>query len=815
MTLTQNHTKCYHCGDDCQDSSISFDDKSFCCQGCKTVYEILQENEMCSYYDLNQNAGVSLKAKSFDGKFDYLEDAAIQSQLLDYQGDTIHKVTFFIPAVHCSSCVWLLENFNKIQQGVIYSRLDFLKKELSLTYNPQKVNLKTIVELLTTLGYEPLINLESATKEKPKTNQYQKTLLLKIAVTGFCMGNIMIFSFPEYFHFEAELKSDVVFQDIFLYLNLFLSLPVFFFGASDYLKGAWISLKEYSKKSTKNISVDIPIVLGILALFSRSIFEVIFNHSAGYFDSLAGLVFFLLIGKWVQQKTFDFLSFKHQYQSYFPLAVKVLIGENFSKYLNISELKKGDLVELRNQEIIPADAILKSQSAQIDYSFVTGESALIPKQKNEVLYAGGRISGEKVVVEVMKPISQSYLTQLWNNHSFKEEKYTPTTDLANKFSKYFTVITILIASFTAIYWYFTDSHLVWSATVSVLMVACPCALTLSMPFTMNVVMVLFGKNRFYVRNQGIIQLLNEIDTIVFDKTGTLTESNIGKVQFNGKDLSDSELASIKYLMSQSTHPLSRQIEKSIELKNEYSIENAYFFEVEGQGIEGVTNDNFIKIGKAGFVNIHPQKTASLNSTQVHIEINNQYKGYFSIEAVYRENWQEILKKLSKNFDLILLSGDNEASKQQLSRFFKRLFFNQKPQDKLDFIKSEQQKGKTVLMIGDGLNDAGALQQADVGIAIRQDNQAFTPSCDAILDASRFSQLADFISFSRLALKIVKISFLLSLVYNFIGISWAVSGQLSPVLAAIFMPMSSLSVVLFAVGITYLFSKKPFNNSLIH
>jgi P-type Cu+ transporter len=807
MTLTQTHTKCYHCGDDCQDSSISLGDKSFCCQGCKTVYEILNENDLCTYYDLNQNAGVSLKAKNYDGKFDYLEDAQIQSQLLDYQGDTTCKITFFIPEVHCSSCVWLLENFNKIQHGVIYSRLDFLKKELSLTYNPQKVSLKNIVELLTTLGYEPLINLESADKQKPKTNQYQKTLLLKIAVTGFCMGNIMIFSFPEYFHLETEIKSDAIFQNIFLYLNLILSLPVFFFGASDYLNGALVSLKEFSKKSTKNLSVDIPIALGISALFLKSVFEVIFNHSAGYFDSLAGLVFFLLVGKWVQQKTFDFLSFRHQYQSYFPLAVKVLIGENFSKYLNINELKKGDLVELRNQEIIPADSILKSQSAQIDYSFVTGESALISKQKNVILYAGGRISGEKVIIEVIKPVSQSYLTQLWNDHSFKEEKYTPSTELADKFSKYFTFITILIASFTAIYWYFTDYNLLWSATVSVLMVACPCALTLSMPFTMNVVMVLFGKNRFYVRNQGIIQLLNEIDTIVFDKTGTLTESNLGKVQFNGSELSDEELASIRYLMGQSTHPLSRQIEKNIELKKDYSFKKKYFFEIAGQGIEGVINRDFIKIGKLDFVKTDSVNPEFVNSSEVHISINNQYKGYFSIEAVYRENWQEILKKLSKNFDLVLLSGDNEASKQQLSGFFKRLFFNQKPQDKLDFIKSEQQKGRKVLMIGDGLNDAGALRQANVGIAIRQDIQAFTPSCDAILDASRFTQLADFMAFSRKALNIVKLSFLLSLIYNFIGIGWAVSGQLSPVLAAIFMPLSSLSVVLFSIGVTFLFSRK--------
>lgn len=798
--------KCYHCGDDCPDDSIVAEDKHFCCQGCKTVYEILQENDLCGYYDLNQHAGVSLKAKSFNGKFDYLDEPKIQAQLLDYQSETINKVTLYIPAVHCSSCVWLLENFHKIRAGVLHSRLNFLKKELSVSYNPKEVSLKDVVELLTTLGYEPLITLESSEKSTPKINHAQRRLIKQIAVTGFCAGNIMIYSFPEYFHIEmSSTESDKTLRLIFLYLNLVLSLPVFFFGASDYLHGAWVSLKEFISKNTKNLSVDIPIAVGIIALFLRSTYEAIFNQSAGYFDSLAGLVLFLLVGKWVQQKTFDFLSFNHQYKSYFPLAVKVL-KDGVSKYLNVNELEKGDTITLHHQEIIPADSLLLSKNAQIDYSFVTGESAVDEKRKGEILYAGGRIMGEKIEAEVLKPVSQSYLTQLWNNDSFKTEKYTPTTDLANQFSKYFTVVTILISTLTAIYWSAVNPVHLWDSTVAVLMVACPCALTLSMPFTMNAVMVLFGKNKFYVRNQGVLQLLTETDTIVFDKTGTLTEGNNGKVQFHGQKLSMDEKSYIKFLTSHSTHPLSRSIHESIQAKILFSEnEQNYFFEAQGLGIEGVVDGNFIRLGSDKFITVEKIET---KGSVVHLEINREYRGYFSIEPAFRENWENILSDLKENYQLALLSGDNDDAKKVLKPYFDEnyLRFHQKPQDKLDFIRQQQEAGHKVLMIGDGLNDAGALRQANVGIAISQDAQSFSPSCDAILDASKFERLVDYIKFSKSALNIVKISFLLSVVYNVIGIGWAVSGELSPVIAAIFMPLSSLSVVLFAVGLTYLWAK---------
>jgi P-type Cu+ transporter len=799
-TLISSEQKvvCYHCGNDCKDEDIIEDDKHFCCNGCHTVYDILKDNQLCGYYDLNQNAGVSLKAKNFFGKFDYLAEESIQNELIDYQDDKIAKVILFIPAIHCSSCVWLLENFNKIRSGVISARLNFVKKELALSYAPSEVTLKEIVELLATLGYEPQINLDGATIGKG-LNPETKRILFRIGVVGFCAGNIMLMSFPEYFSFNLQNKLDATYQRFFLYFNFVLALPVFFYGGSDYLKGAYLSIVENLKKNSNILSVDIPIALGITALFIRSTYETFVNHSAGYWDSMSGLVLFLLVGKWVQQVTFNYLSFDRSYKSYFPLAVKVKNQD--VQFKNVKDLDKGDVYVVHHQELIPADSILIEGNALVDYSFVTGESKPVKKIQGDVIFAGGRQVAEQIELVVQKPVSTSYLTQLWNNESFLKEKTVPTTELANAFSKYFTYITFGIALITGLYWKFNNPELIWTTVTAVLMVACPCALTLSMPFTMNTTMSIFGKNKFYVKNQGVIQLLTETDTMVFDKTGTLTESNKGEVRFEG-NLTKYEEDLIYSAVSQSVHPLSKLV--AAHLNQSIGLEVNYFFEVKGQGIEAIVDGKSMKLGRIDFVQPHSN---TQQDTEVHVMIDNVYKGFFTVEPAFRYNWKSLLGKLKKSFDLYLLSGDTDRVKETLKPVFgDNMNFDQSPQSKLNFIKSLQDSGKNVMMIGDGLNDAGALRQSKVGIALSEDIQAFSPSCDAILDANKFDQLGVYVGFSKTALNIVKISFLLSIIYNVLGIGWAVSGTLSPVVAAIFMPLSTLSVVFFSVGLTMLYAK---------
>ncbi|MFB0907494.1 MAG: heavy metal translocating P-type ATPase metal-binding domain-containing protein, partial [Spirosomataceae bacterium] len=793
-----------HCGDVCNEMPFNFEEHCFWCNGCQTVYQILQNNGLCTYYDLNENAGISLKATHFEHKYNYLSEPKIQKQLLQFESEKLNKITFFIPAVHCSSCVWLLENFQKIKAGVYSSRLNFIKKELAVSYNPTVVTLKEIVELLITLGYEPSINLQSSERTE-KSNKKENSLIFKIGVVGFCFGNIMLLSFPEYFNMDLNDLVDVQYQRFFLYLNFGLSLPVFFYGASSYLVGAWRSLKEFFGKQTNVMSVDIPIALGVIALFGRSFYETFVNQSAGYWDSLAGLVFFLLLGKWVQNVTFNFLSFNRDYKSYFPLAVEV-VSEEKATYKNVSELVIGDKMVVRNEEIIPADAILIKGEANIDYSFVTGESATEAVKTGELIYAGGRQIGKQIELLVKKPVSQSYLTQLWNDQPFEKDKYTPTTELANLFSKYFTFITLTIAIGTGIFWWFVNPDKTWISMTAILMVACPCALTLSMPFTMNTVMAIFGRNKLYVKNQGVIQLMNEIDTVVFDKTGTLTKNSQTKVLYEGEELSTLQKQQIVAVLKNSNHPLSRMVASHlVNFQREEAFTISGFEEIKGNGLIAKIDGKEIKLGSAEFVVV--LENSNEENANVHVQLDGKYYGKFVISSRYRKNWREVLGDLKKRFELILLSGDNAGAKTLLQPYFgeSNLHFQQKPGDKLQFIKSSKNEGRNILMIGDGLNDAGALRQSQIGIALSDDAHSFTPACDAILEAKQFHRLPDFLRFSQISLRTVKASLVLSLVYNAICISWAATGNLSPVFAAIFMPLSTISVVLFAVGLTYLYA----------
>jgi Cu+-exporting ATPase len=796
-TLIAEEIKCQHCGDVCSDTHQQIDkNKFFCCEGCKTVYEILSQNGMCSYYDLSKNPGITLKGKSFGNRYAFLSNQDIVRPLLDYASEKLCKITLYIPAIHCSSCIWLLENLYKLREGISVSRVNFMKKELALSFDPTIISLQQLVELLATLGYAPQISLEEYTHKAQKKANIG--IFMKIGIVAFCTGNVMLLSFPEYFGLDYIMESE--FKVYFTWLNVLLSLPVFFYGASDYFISAYKSLKE------KVINLDVPISIGVSALFVRSAYETFTATGPGYWDSLCGLIFFLLLGKWLQHKTYENLSFDRNYKSYFPLAAAV-IKDGKEESILVSQLQPGDKILIRNQELIPADSLLLSGQAWIDYSFVTGESQPVEKKTGEYIYAGGRQIGAHIELSVQKAVSQSYLTQLWNNDAFAKEKETPVTKLAADFSKYFTYITISIAILAAIFWYFTDQSVIWNAFTAVLIVACPCALTLSMPFTMENTMRIFGKNGFYVKNPGVIQYLATITHIIFDKTGTLTHDKEASISFVGNPLTEEEKQLVKSITGQSTHPLSRKINQFLE---QVPAKVKDYQELSGAGIEGIVLDNYIRLGSKNFIGMEEVPGTSKTASRVYLSVNYACKGYFELQNQYRTGFADVLARLKSRFKLSLLSGDHVVDLPLLMPVFENrqhMHFEQSPADKLNHIGKLQSQGDHVLMIGDGLNDAGALKQSNVGMVLTEDVHAFFPACDILVDAKNFSRLDQFIRFSRTSVNIVKVSFLLSMVYNFIGVGLAAAGQLSPVFAAIFMPLSSMSVVAFAVGMSSLFAER--------
>ena len=782
---------CYHCGLDCPNKNLHIEDKYFCCNGCKTVYEILNQNELGCYYDFEQNPGTI--PTEIKGKFNYLDNLDIAEKLLEFNDGETSVVSFYAPSMHCSSCIWVLENLSKLHSGIVASSVNFPKKEIRITFKNEKTTLKKVVELITSIGYEPYISLEDAESGKHKSD---KTLIYQIAIAGFSFGNVMLLSFPEYFQDNGFWLDKYKF--LFRILMFLFSVPVLVYSAKDYFISAYKGLKH------KMLNIDVPIVMGILVLFIRSTIEIAFDLGAGFFDSLTGLVFFLLLGRVFQQKTYNYLSFERDYKSYFPIAVTKIEKGNESS-IEVFKIKKGDRLLIRNEELIPVDGILISGNANIDYSFVTGESVPVSKKSGDKLFAGGKQLSGAIEMDVLQSVQQSYLTQLWSNDAFKKEGENGIKNLIDSLSKYFTYVILMIAFLAGVYWFFNDQSLIFHVVSSVLIIACPCALALSAPFALGNMLRIFGRGKFYLKNADGIEQAAKIDTVIFDKTGTITTNKNATIIFEGEDLSDKEKQCIRNLIRSSNHPLNRMLYDSLPLSKE--METSDFKETLGKGIQGEIDKEQYILGSASFLGV---KKKTINETSIYVSINGQVKGRFIFKNSYRKGLKDVFNSLSTDYDLVILSGDNKGEQAFLETILPKgtvYAFNQKPEDKLEFIKKLQNTGKHVLMIGDGLNDAGALAQSNFGIAISENTNVFSPACDAILDAKKFSSLPKFLNLTKKTLRIIKASFVLSFLYNIIGMYFAVRGELSPIIAAILMPLSSISVVVFVTLLTNIIARK--------
>jgi len=860
---------CFHCGTPCRDDSFARDDKAFCCHGCLTVFELLSENGLSNFYELADTAGVRVKATRED-QFKYLDEPVVRERLVNFQDERITRVTFHIPAIHCIACVWLLENLYRLKPGIGESQVNFPRKEVAITFENARARLSEVVGLLASLGYEPELKLSDFSE--PRRSSISRELWLQLGVAGFAFGNLMLLAIGVYFGVDAF--SGSAFRKMAGYAGLLLSLPVVTYSALYYWRTAWTSLRQ------RRLAIEVPIAAGIVAIFTQSAYEVLSGAGEGYFDSLCGLIFFLLCGRLFQQKTFDRLNFERDYQSFFPLAVtrrssrreEALSSSEFDQSLLMSaatedeehvalaRLRVGDVLIIRNGELIPADSRLLSSTACIDYSFVTGESEPLSKTAGDYLYAGGRQMGAALEVETVKPVSQSYLTSLWNQEAFRKDKAASFETLINAYSYRFTLIVIAIAVGAAVFWAFRDPNKSLKAFTSVLIVACPCALALAAPFTLGTAIRALGRRNVFVKSTEVVEALAKVNAVVFDKTGTLTAAGAQSVRWESArglaqsrtlcelpgrthkrqlldcasplalSLTRDEQRWLYSLARQSTHPLSVRAAEFLDADFTEPVRS--FAEKAGCGIEGIVAGHEMLMGSSAWLETHGVSQSSEirisdlpflsvgrgsgaalgnpSGSVVHVAIDGKYRGCFVLESALRERVTEAIRALSSNCELTLLSGDNEKQRDTFAVLFgEHTRFNQSPLDKLEFIHAQQRAGKRVAMVGDGLNDAGALKQSDVGIAVVENISAFSPASDVIMSAGMVSQFAAVLRFSQRSTRIVRLSFLLSSLYNVVGVSIAASGLLAPIVCAILMPLSSISVVVFACGATAWAAQRSF------
>lgn len=789
MARTLTTVNCYHCGDPCAEEHRVHDGHDFCCNGCEVVYDLLRESGLGDYYTLGERPGVKQRTTLDEPRSELFDVEEVRQRTVEFSEGGITRVRLHVPQMHCSSCIWLLENLDRLEPAVMRSRVSFADKELSITFREEKLALGGLVKLLRRIGYGPQL-----TASKERTVGIPRMLYIRLGVAAFVFGNTMLFSFPEYLGADGEAGLKSGFQ----WLTVLFSFPVVLFLSTDFFRSAWAGLRS------RTVNIDQPIALGIVALWTRSLWDVLMGIGPGYFDSLAGLLFFLLIGRWYQAYTYRALRFDRALEDFLPLVVLRKAGTT-EEPTKVADLVPGDTIIVRDQEIVPVDCLLRNGTAHIDNSFITGEPLPVRKSVGDTIRAGGRQRGAAIEVDVTRTFADSRLKRLWAEQSSGQPK-PAMPRLIDGVARRFTVAVLLISLGAGLYWWGADSAQVWPIVTAVLIVACPCALALSMPFAYGHTIRFLGKRGLFLRDAEVVERMAHVDTVVFDKTGTLTAREAHDVQWNGAQPKPITSAFILALARNSTHPLSAVVAEDLRKKmsaaeGERHLENVE--EIPGQGIAGEVDGVPVRIGSAAFCAGQEQPRGD-GEAHVHVAIGGAHLGHFGIRKRARNGIAAAVAELKVTQSVGLFTGDAQVDPVLRQAFNGSLVRTRcSPVDKAQGVRELQAKHRRVLMVGDGLNDAGALAQSDVGITVTESSAALTPASDAIMDADAVARLPYFLKLARRARRIVIASLFISLCYNVVGVSFAVSGHLTPLVAAVLMPLSSVTVVGFvtvAIGL---------------
>lgn len=773
---------CAHCGS--EHAPIEKNAKHFCCQGCAQAYAILRDSGMLSFYNLADNAISSLKGRPA-ADYSYCDTPWFRGQFVRPLSDGRYALRMQLPGIHCAACVWLLEKLPEMVQGVRGARIHYLRKRLDVTVDGGMAPSK-VIAFIASLGYTPDFTSEKAASKKH--SDYDKSLLKKMAVAAFGFGNAMLFSLPEYLSAQVE----KTFSQTFIALNAAIALFVLYYSAGDFFRGAWRALQK------RRVVIDLPIAVGITAMFARSAADVGMGVSPGYFDTFAGLVFFLLLGRYVQSRSHAWLNFERDNVLFLPLAVSIK-KEGFEETRPVHELKCGSVMRLRSGEICPTRARVLSSEAVADYAFISGEAHPITLHKGDLLETGAKILGASVELEAVEAVDPARLNRLWESAA-EQESSSKTNSFAEKIIPWFTVSVSSIAFAAFFYWLPQDGARAWNAFSAVLIITCPCALAMAKPFTLFTTQSTLARKGLFLKSIAVVEKFFSLKHIVFDKTGTLTNPTRFDTAWNGRDPSirEDSLDALVSLARESSHPLSRAV---ADFKTEsfyLKVEN--FLEKPGKGICGVIAGEFYFLGSRSWLLengvILEEERSFEEGTQILAAKKNCYLGFFSVRNAMRKGLRESLHALGKEYSLTLLSGDNGHERERFAEIFSpqsALYFEKTPAAKKEIVEALKASGG-VMMVGDGLNDAYALNAADVGVAITENHSQFSPASDAIFSASSLVHLPKLLRQARQAKRTLASMYALSFAYNCVGVAVAVTGALTPVFCAILMPISSLSVI---------------------
>jgi Cu+-exporting ATPase len=714
-------------------------------------------------------------------------------------GDT-HKISLIIEGIHCSACIWLNEKILHRTDGIIEANINYTTHKAVITYDSTKIKLSSIIEKIRSIGYnaypyDPKLQEERASKTR-------KDYYIKMMVAIFASMNIMMLAVAKYTGYFKGLEDDM--KSIFHYTEFFLATPVLFFTGIIFFKGAYYGLKN------RVINMDLLVITGASLTYIYSLYVLATGYGQTYFDSVVMIITFVLIGKFLEviskKSVVDTLD---TINSQIPTEV-VIIKDGVKSIVANEEVKVGDTIELKEGAKVVIDGEIISGSGSFDYSALSGESKPIYKQVGDDVISGAISIDSTIRYKATKEFKSSTLNTISNLIEESLNKKPNIENQANSLSGYFSLVILLIAIFTFTGWYYIDGMFENALinAISVIVIACPCALALATPVATLVGISITSKKGLIFKETKFLETMAKADTLVLDKTGTITKGRPEVVNF--VSLKEFDISLLYSLVSSSSHPVSQGIKEY--LKDTYSVKDLAIDDIEVISAKGLKSDTHSMIGgsieyiKANDIAIDINSSATIFA----LAINNTLVCYIELEDEPKDDAIESIKAIKKlGIDIVMLTGDNEQSAKKIANTvgIDNYVSNMMPIDKAEYIDNLHKDNRVVVMAGDGINDSIALSKSDISIAMGNGTDVAISVSDVVVMGNSFGAIKDALISSRRTYKFIKQNLAISLVYNALTIPLAVMGYVIPFIAAISMSISSLLVVANSFRIKFGMDKK--------
>lgn len=799
---SHHDSNCYHCHLPIPkgfSQSLEIDGKQqyFCCMGCYAVTETILNSGMDGYYNFRQEGAKKIDAVD-PNDFEIYNDPDIQAIYINTvpsqaSNKALSSTLLFSDYIHCSACSWLIEKRLQQLKTVEKVLVNVSEQTVYIEWDLSQTSLSEIFKALLETGYlaKP-IDERNAQESSDKLN---KTWLKRIGLAGLGMMQVMMYAVALYIgSFD---NMDTIQRDFLRWVSFFVATPVLFYAGFPFFKSSYLVIKQ------KSLNMDVPIALALILAYSASLWGTLTNSDEVYFDSVTMFVFFLLTSRYIDHR----VRYKATHINSKKQGVDMgLIAYRFdstkaqeSQPVHAYKIKVEDQLLIKAGEVINFDSIIVEGESMIDEALVNGEFMPLQKKAGDKLLAGS-VNGQGVLrVKVLEKYSHGYINQLQNMQQKALLKKPKASVLADKIAKYFILGILMIAAFTYWYWQSEDPIKALWITVSVLVVSCPCALSLATPIAHTCAVSGLNKRSIYIRSADFLSKLHKVTDIIFDKTGTLTNGQLAVSKVSVLDPAYSEkqiLETIAVMESQSSHPIAKAFHTYFPTQENYDIteRKEHVF----SGVSATINRSNYSFGNTDFISAFAEKDLNGYGDQLLLCKNNTVIAAIELQDTTRSNAADTCERLTQNgFKLHILSGDPSSQVEKLANQLNISSWknNLKPDDKLEIITSIQKSKRKVLMVGDGLNDAPSMSASDCSMAMQGASDMTKNSADSFLFSGDLTDVQTAIEQSAKATKITKQNLSWALLYNLCMIPFAFLGLLAPYIAAIGMSLSSLLVVI--------------------